>query len=229
MKLALPSRYNAVLKVSPSHMTLSKNSEELITSIVEQIADKGYAVARDFLSPEDILAFNVHAQQLKHQGLMHQATTGQNHHVTNLRGDSIYWVEAQEASNVEQLYLDIMYELQNSLNQAFFLGLFELESHFAIYPAGSGYQKHLDQFIGQEDRKVSAILYLNQEWKSEDGGQLRIYLDKTNDHSTIDISPEAGTLVVFLSRDFLHEVLPAKRERLSITGWFRTRNITSTT
>ena len=34
---------------------------------------------------------------------------------------------------------------------------------------------------------------------------------------------EAGTLVVFLSADVPHEVLPATRDRLSLTGWFRRR------
>ena len=35
--------------------------------------------------------------------------------------------------------------------------------------------------------------------------------------------PAAGTLVVFMSGDFPHEVLPASRERLSLTGWYRRR------
>ena len=35
--------------------------------------------------------------------------------------------------------------------------------------------------------------------------------------------PQAGTLALFLSADMPHEVLPATRERLSLTGWFRRR------
>jgi len=35
-----------------------------------------------------------------------------------------------------------------------------------------------------------------------------------------DLLPEGGSLVVFLSAGFEHEVLPATRERMSITGWF---------
>jgi SM-20-related protein len=34
------------------------------------------------------------------------------------------------------------------------------------------------------------------------------------------VLPEGGTLVCFLSDRFHHEVLPARRERLSVTGWF---------
>ena len=39
-----------------------------------------------------------------------------------------------------------------------------------------------------------------------------------------DVLPVAGTLVCFLSDRFDHEVLPATRERLALTGWFRRRD-----
>ena len=67
---------------------------------------------------------------------------------------------------------------------------------------------------------MSAVFYLNPDWQAEQGGALRLYL---TDGSTHDVLPEAGTLVVFLSADLPHEVLPATRERLSLTGWFRRR------
>jgi len=35
--------------------------------------------------------------------------------------------------------------------------------------------------------------------------------------------PEAGTFVAFLAERFPHEVLPARRPRLALTGWFRRR------
>jgi SM-20-related protein len=54
----------------------------------------------------------------------------------------------------------------------------------------------------------------------EHGGQLRMYLDESAEH---DVVPTGGCLVVFLSGDIPHEVLPATRERLSLTGWFRRR------
>ncbi len=69
-------------------------------------------------------------------------------------------------------------------------------------------------------RKLSSILYLNQNWQASDGGELRLYV---NDDEWLNISPIGGRLVLFLSDQFWHEVLPAKRERLSLTGWFRTR------
>ena len=42
---------------------------------------------------------------------------------------------------------------------------------------------------------------------------------------SFDVLPRGGTLVVFLSDRFPHEVLPARRERLSLAGWFRRRSL----
>jgi SM-20-related protein len=61
---------------------------------------------------------------------------------------------------------------------------------------------------------------LNQDWQKDDGGELRLYLNGTADDTHIDIMPVGGRLILFLSAKFLHEVLPAKRERISLTGWF---------
>ena len=199
-----------------------KNS---ISAITEAIAHQGYALVEHFLNQQDIQALAFQAKALQNLGEMHKATTGvKKTESSTSRGDFIHWIEANRASKAEVIYLKAMNDLQQAINQTFFLGLFELESHFAIYPPGAGYQKHLDQFIGKEERKVSSVLYLNDNWHSNDGGALRMYLDKKDDTRFIDITPHAGTLVLFLSSDFLHEVLPAKRERMSVTGWFRTRS-----
>ncbi len=206
----------------------SPTLQNSISTIIENIAQKGYAVIEQFINPQEISALAAQSKILQNAGEMHKAKTGITK-VENatLRGDFIHWIEESQASKAEMFYLGAMAELQQAINQAFFLGLFEFESHFAIYPPGTGYQKHLDQFTGKEERKVSCILYLNDNWHSDDGGELRMYLDKKEDKRFIDITPQAGTLVVFLSSDFLHEVLPAKRERMSITGWFRTRSKTT--
>jgi len=200
------------------------SQQNTIEIIIDNLAKQGYAITPNFLNNGEVKALATHAKALQNSGEMHKARTGQpNNTSQGIRGDFIYWIEESQANNAEAAYLSSMAELQQAINQSFFLGLFEFESHFAIYPAGAGYQKHLDQFIGKEERKVSCILYLNEHWQSEYGGQLRIYLDKKDEACFIDIDPQAGTLVTFLSSDFLHEVLPAKKERMSITGWFRTR------
>ena len=205
-----------------SSLSLQNN----ISQIVDSIATQGYAITKHFLSAEAIKLLSAKAKSLQQAGEMQKATTGlAKIEAPLIRGDFIHWIEKDQASDAEVIYLNAMATLQQAINQAFFLGLFELESHFAIYPPGAGYQKHLDQLIGKQERKISCILYLNEGWTASDGGELRMYLDKNDEAKFIDVSPEAGTLVVFLSGDFLHEVLPAKRERMSVTGWFRTRSL----
>lgn len=198
--------------------------------LADEIATHGFIVIDNFLSAACVSTLAVEAKQLASAGQMHEATTGQtstssaNFANNRLRGDSIYWVNTNEPSPSVQDYLIATQSIQDSLNQQLFLGLFELESHFAIYPIGSRYHKHLDQFQHDQSRKISCVLYLNEDWNIDDGGALRMYFDNTEHADFIDITPQAGRLVLFLSERFPHEVLPAKRERISITGWFRTRS-----
>lgn len=202
------------------------------TRVADEIAQSGFVIVDNFLSASHIAQLANEATQLEIKGVMHEATTGQftralaNIDSINdkLRGDSIYWIDPSQASTALQAYITATQAIQNTLNQHLFLGLFELESHFAIYPIGSRYHKHLDQFQNDTSRKISCVLYLNETWNEHDGGELRMYLDKTEHADFIDIAPTGGRLVLFLSERFPHEVLPAKRERISITGWFRTRS-----
>jgi len=200
-------------------MQLSRHFPQIIQDIQQQ----GYVIVDDFMDTTTVQALATHAQTLKAEGSMHKASTGLTKTLSELRGDFIQWIEPASANPTEQVYLHAMAELQQALNQAFYLGLFELESHFAIYPAGAGYQKHLDQFIGKEERKITCILYLNDNWQADNGGELRVYLDKQDHSKFMNVLPTGGKLVVFVASDFIHEVLPATRERIAITGWFRTR------
>jgi SM-20-related protein len=99
----------------------------------------------------------------------------------------------------------------------------ELEAHLAVYPPGSGYGIHVDRFSDDDARVVSVVLYLNDAWRPEDGGCLRLHLGDAGSATSRDIAPRAGTLAVFLADRFPHEVLPARRERYSLTGWFLRR------
>ncbi|WP_408434238.1 2OG-Fe(II) oxygenase [Paraburkholderia fungorum] len=49
---------------------------------------------------------------------------------------------------------------------------------------------------------------------------MRLYLADQTYH---DVFPRAGTLLLFLSAQFEHEVLPATRDRMSIACWMRQR------
>lgn len=103
------------------------------------------------------------------------------------------------------------------LNRSFFLGLFDYECHYAKYQQGDFYKKHYDAFKGRSNRVFTTVLYLNT---PDSGGELIIYKPKSK-QVEVCIKPLAGTLVIFESERFMHEVLPAGDERYSIAGWFR--------
>lgn len=138
---------------------------------------------------------------------------------SGIRSDKIQWLEPDQHVAVDR-YLAFMEHIRVAINQTLFLGLEDFEGHFALYPAGAFYKKHLDRFRDDDRRVVTCIAYLNEQWLPEQGGELRMYLD---DGQTHDVVPQAGTLVVFMSEQWPHEVLPATRDRLSITGWLRRR------
>lgn len=186
--------------------------------IVDQLAENGYAVIDHFLNHEevtDIISlpyFQPGSELFKKAGI----GKNQNKQINEaIRGDYIFWLDAETAPASAKVYLTKLDALIHHINSTLFLSLKGAEVHLTIYPVGTFYKRHLDQFKRDDHRKLSVICYLNDGWKEEEGGQLRIYL---KDRS-LDILPEAGRLVVFRSDLIEHEVLPATRKRKSITGW----------
>ncbi|QLI81972.1 2OG-Fe(II) oxygenase [Chitinibacter fontanus] len=194
---------------------------ETLNQICDALAGPGWIVLPNFLSAATVGELHQLAQQRRDQ--FNRAGVGREagHQVRNdIRGDSVLWVEHDDAAMLNANAR--MAALQQQLNRDLYLGLIELEWHFASYPAGAFYQRHLDQHREQDTRVVTVVQYLNPSWEASDGGQLRIYLD---DAQSVDITPYGGTLVVFMSNRFEHEVLPATRERVSLTGWYRRRSL----
>jgi SM-20-related protein len=139
------------------------------------------------------------------------------------RGDEILWLDQGHALPSQQRYLVLLEDLRQALNQGLFLGLCGQETLAARYPPGSFYRRHVDGFQKGNLRVLTVILYLNRRWQVDDGGALRLYLDARRDGEFIDLLPEAGRLVAFLSECFHHEVLETRRVRWSITSWFSRR------
>ncbi len=207
-------------------------SDDSFLELVEHLAEHGFCVVNNFLPKDYVNALSNEAKLLQKSSGMHEAGIGREHATTNkyIRGDSIYWLDEANASATQRIYFEQMEKLRLSLNQHLYLGLFELESHLAIYPEGAFYKKHLDCFASKDpskpQRKITCIVYLNHDWKTEDGGQLKLYLnesDTSDKYKYLLVSPLAGRAVIFLSDTFYHEVLPTNRERISVTGWFLSR------
>jgi len=208
-------------------LKVEENLELLLDQIADALVGKGYIVL-DSALPES-LVYNLisHLDQLEVNGLK-AAGIGRGRDLQQklqIRGDTIQWLSNLEA--VESEFLDWMDRLRVGLNQRLYAGLADYEGHFAVYPVGAFYQKHLDTFRDQPfsdkpTRKISSVLYLNSDWKEEDGGELLLY-DESGDEIVETIAPECGKLVVFLSEKFPHGVNAAKKRRRSIPGWFRSR------
>lgn len=194
----------------------------MLSRIVDDLATRGWSQHDLFLPATLTQALAAECRQRAADGALAPAGVGRGAAQEvreGIRGDHIQWLEPGDSDACDQ-YLGLMDSLREAMNRGLFLGLEDYESHFALYPPGAFYRKHLDRFRDDDRRTVSAVLYLNQDWLPEHGGQLRMTLKGNVEH---DVQPTGGCLVVFLSGEIPHEVLPANRERLSLTGWFRRR------
>ncbi len=193
-------------------------------SLAEAIRSKGYAIIDHALPIELETALfnhlvNTPAEEMNTAGIGREQQLMRNEFV---RRDEIKWIEPE--SEVEKVWLSHMENLRIMLNRQLLLGLFSYESHFAQYHAGDFYKKHLDAFNGQTNRVLSTVFYLNPNWQAEYGGELVIYDPENHNQEIERVLPEMGRMVIFLSEEFPHEVLPADRLRYSIAGWFRVNN-----
>ncbi|WP_253452199.1 2OG-Fe(II) oxygenase [Halomonas sp. Y3] len=191
---------------------------ELIDALVEQ----GWYLGLGVLDAELCAQLHAELATLAGQDALEAAGIGrgQEHRLRrDIRGDAIHWLDRE--SLAQRRYLEAMGELQRALNQALFLGLFEYEAHFAHYPPGAFYRKHLDSFRGRANRVVSTVGYLNPDWPADGGGEMALFAPDAPEREVARVRPEAGNFACFLSDSVPHEVLPTRRPRASIAGWFR--------
>ena len=137
----------------------------------------------------------------------------------SVRRDKIAWMDGN--SEPQRLLFECLEQIREGLNRRLYLGLKRFEAHYATYHPGDFYKRHLDSFRGRASRVVSLVLYLNEDWGLEDGGELRVFSAADSGQMVGQVRPEAGRAVLFLSEQVPHEVLPARRTRYSIACWFR--------
>lgn len=194
--------------------------EQLAAEIATALEGKGWCVVDDALP--DSLAAALALECGDTRGTFKLAGTGRRNDYqrdVNVRSDAIRWIDASLEAGAQ--YLASMEALRGELNGRLFLGLFDYECHYAQYAPGALYSKHLDAFAGEKNRVLSTVMYLNQDWREEEGGELLLY---TEEGTAEVVLPQQNRLVLFLSERFPHEVKPATRERHSIAGWFRVRS-----
>ena len=199
--------------------------EDLLDHISQEIYSNSYVVVDNFVDEGFRKALLKEQTDLLNQGQFTKAAIGkgdQKQVRAEIRSDEVLWMDSATLSPLQAIFWEKVAEVQQVLNRRCFLGLKSFEGHFARYPIGSFYKRHLDQFHAVPHRIVTIILYLNESWTEADGGQLRMYFPQEDGSERVeDVLPLGGRLVVFLSEEIPHEVLPTRKERISITGWLR--------
>ncbi|MCR5860667.1 2OG-Fe(II) oxygenase [Flavobacterium sp. J372] len=204
-------------------LKLNPGYEQIIDALM---ADK-YAIADSFFSSSEIDALQVSLRRkYESDGFKKSAIGNQANEkvVDAVRGDYILWLDEESADEAEKQFLSKINDFVQYLNRTCYLGIKDKEFHYAVYPEGTFYKRHLDTFQNDSRRKLSMVCYLNDEdWQPEFGGELTIYLKDNGRETEKNIYPLKGRMVIFESQLLEHEVKPVKQQRLSITGWLKSR------
>ena len=178
---------------------------------LDTFVDDGWMIIDDVFENKALLALQSESGFIDYRDA--ELTAGIR--VSNIRGDRIRWIT--ENFFAGYYYLQSINALAALFNQSLFAGIRHSEAHYACYPVGFGYQWHSDNPAGRDERVISAVFYLNDDWRDSDGGALEV-VDKHGVHH--NVMPVANRLVIFDS-DLQHQVQIAHRQRYSIATWMR--------
>jgi SM-20-related protein len=199
----------------------------LYEKIISDIANHRYSIIEDFFTSKEVFLLRQSLLEKHEEDKFKKAAVGNRTNeiiIRSVRGDIILWIDETKANQAEAFFFDKINELIRYLNRTCFLGILHKEFHYALYPTGTYYKRHIDTFHNDDRRKLSIVCYLNDEdWQAENGGELILYLNKEGQEEEKVIYPFPGRVVIFESQLIEHEVKPVNTKRLSITGWLKTR------
>lgn len=192
----------------------------LYESIDSQLANNGYCLIDGLFAPSKVHDLYEWCLVAYRKGVMEPAAIGRGANKKRaeaIRSDYIRWIDDWQEHRGLSEYLLFIEELMLICRQRLFIQAKRFEAHWALYPVGARYKKHIDQHIATKHRQVSCVLYLSP-WQAGWGGELKLYPEG---EEPVVIEPLAGRFVCFISRDMQHEVLPTNFNRASIAGWIR--------
>lgn len=186
-------------------------AERLNDELIDRFIKDGFVVVDDVYNSKALLALQAESGFVDYRDAL--LTDGVRK--TDIRGDRIRWITNSFFAGF--YYLHSINDLAHYFNRLLFVGIRHSEAHYACYPVGFGYQWHKDNPVGRNERVISAVFYLNDEWTTDDGGELSIIDNHGKQHQ---ILPKANRLIVFDS-NLCHQVEIAHRQRYSIATWLR--------
>ena len=214
----LSSDLNTADNISPLTQKLLQSSDFLVDwptilsdSQLDQLTNEGWIIIDEVFAAKALLALQSESGFVDYREA--QLTAGIR--LSEIRGDKIRWINKDFFAGF--YYLQSINQLAAVLNRSLFAGIRHSEAHYACYPVGFGYQWHSDNPANRDERVISAVFYLNDDWQPKDGGALEVV-----DHQGIhhQVMPVANRLVVFDS-NLQHQVQIAHRQRYSIATWMR--------
>ena len=205
---------------------------------LRELAEEKYVIIPNFLPADLQEELRGDVAQLRQTSKFNVAKIGQdatNTLNTQIRVAETCFIGPGRYPDVPSEARDKLYDILDTVRQDL-SNFFErpldrqlTELLYAYYPQGGFYRRHRDAIPGSASvlREYSLLLYLNKEWKDEDGGKLRMHFDGGGDTlpegvapNFRDIAPEGGTLVLFESDAVPHEVLDTQKERVAVIGWY---------
>ena len=184
---------------------------QLTDAQLDKLAFEGWIVVDNVFNDKALLALQAESGFIDYRNA--ELTAGVR--LSHIRGDKIRWINKDFFAGF--YYLQSINKLASVLNRTLYTGLRHSEAHYACYPIGFGYQWHSDNPAGRDERVISAVFYLNDNWETTDGGAVEI-VDNHGVHH--EVMPLANRLIIFNS-DLQHQVQIAHRQRYSIATWMR--------
>ncbi|MBD0831152.1 2OG-Fe(II) oxygenase [Aestuariibaculum sediminum] len=195
--------------------------------IISDISTQQFSIIENFFTHEEVEKLRQSLIEKHEEDAFKKAAIGNRVNETiekSIRGDMILWMDERIANNTERLFFNKINDLIGYLNKTCFMGILHKEFHYAVYPKNTYYKRHIDTFQNDDRRKLSVVCYLNEDgWLPEYGGELVLYLNQNGQETEKVIYPFPGRVVIFESQVIEHEVKIVNTERLSITGWLKTR------
>lgn len=192
---------------------------------VEKLGEQGYFIRDHFLARDTSRVVRRSVEQLVRKNTARFAGAGsarRHRRRPALCGDYITWLDRTDGGYPWDLVAERFEQLRVALNRMGYLGLRDHDVQIARYPGdGSGVDRHLDARRHGADRRITATVYLNPDWETTDGGQLRLYPPASDD--PVDIAPLAGRLVAFLGDEVEHAVRPTHTPRSALSARYRGR------
>ena len=132
----------------------------LYERIIGDIAHQKYCVIDHFFDDTEVDILRTSLLEKYQEDAFKKAAIGNKFDeviAKSIRGDVILWMDEARANPSESLFFNKINHLVNYLNKTCFMGILHKEFHYAIYPKGTFYKRHLDTFKNDDRRKLSFV------------------------------------------------------------------------